>query len=69
MRISISQRHPHFKTDYASRRPDASEQDGARRRSRISVKLVDPSFAEPIHASLVKGDGDAGLVWSRRTAE
>ena len=37
----------------------------------LSVKLDDPSFPEPIHASLVKGDGHASfnLIWSRRTGE
>jgi uncharacterized protein (DUF736 family) len=37
----------------------------------LSVKLDDPSFAAPIYASLVKGEGDDSftLIWSRRTAE
>ena len=37
----------------------------------LSVKLDDPSFAAPIYASLVRGEGDNSftLIWSRRSSE
>jgi uncharacterized protein (DUF736 family) len=40
-------------------------------REYLSVKLDDPSFAAPIYASLVKGEGDDNysLIWSRRSAD
>ena len=40
-------------------------------REYLSVKLDDPSFAAPIYASLVKGEGDDSymLIWSRRSAD
>ena len=34
-------------------------------RDYLSVQLDDPSFAEPIHAALFDGEGDARLVWNR----
>jgi uncharacterized protein (DUF736 family) len=35
-------------------------------REYLSLKLDDPSFPAPIHASLVEGDnGDQRLIWSR----
>jgi uncharacterized protein (DUF736 family) len=38
-------------------------------RDYLSVKLDDPSFAEPIYASLVDADEGYHLIWSRsRTA-
>jgi len=40
-------------------------------REYLSVKLDDPSFAAPIYASLVRGEGDNSftLIWSRRNSE
>lgn len=37
----------------------------------LSVKLDDPSFADPIYASLVETDakGEFALIWSRRAAD
>ena len=37
-------------------------------REYLSVKLDDPSFAQPIYASLVEADttGSYNLIWSRR---
>lgn len=42
-------------------------QDGGR--EYLSVKLDDPSFAQPIYASLVEAEGgkEFTLIWSRRT--
>jgi uncharacterized protein (DUF736 family) len=34
-------------------------------RSYLSVKLDDPSFPQPIYASLVEVDGGHSLIWSR----
>ena len=34
-------------------------------REYLSVRLDDPSFAEPIHAALFERDGAAILVWNR----
>ena len=41
-------------------------QDGGR--EYLSVKLDDPSFAQPIYASLVEAEGgkEFNLIWSRR---
>jgi uncharacterized protein (DUF736 family) len=40
-------------------------------REYLSVKLDDPSFPAPLHASLVKVDGDDSftLIWSRRSGD
>ena len=37
-------------------------------RNYLSVKLDDPSFAEPIYASLVDADEGYHLIWSRSRA-
>ena len=34
-------------------------------RAYLSVKLDDPSFPQPIHASLVEAEGGFRLIWSR----
>lgn len=34
-------------------------------RDYLSVKLDDPSLPAPIYATLVDGDGELGLIWSR----
>lgn len=40
-------------------------------REYLSLKLDDPSFPAPIHASLVdvEGETDLSLIWSRRSGE
>ena len=48
----------------------AWKRQSAASREYLSVKLDDPSFAAPVNARLIDGDGGtATLYWSRRSEE